>query len=173
MRWQTHQLGGAAAWLGACAPLHPAALTLAGGTVIAALSAPGCDIDVSTSKIARAHRWAWRVVRLAGRHREGPCHSLLTAAFAGLAAMIPVGWIAAWPLWAGLAVFTGLASHILLDGFTESPVRMLWPAPWLIHLAWPSWLRCRVGGLGELAWRVLLTAGLVWLAWHAITGARP
>lgn len=73
-------------------------------------------------------RVAW-LVSLLGEHRQGPCHSLLCLPLPGLAALIPILWIAAWPLWIPLAVMAGLASHILLDLANKKPVRLLWPLP--------------------------------------------
>jgi hypothetical protein len=151
----THIAGGAAAWLGPCAVIHPAPATIAGGAVIAGVCAPWCDIDnlgawaKRTKRGLRRRRRAgktiwqlnlirWRahpirgrlsaLIALAGPHRQGPCHSLLTALCAGAGlAWAPALWWAGWPAWAGAALAAGLCSHILLDLANEKPVRALWP----------------------------------------------
>jgi hypothetical protein len=79
--------------------------------------------------------------------------------------VLPLAWWPAWPLWAAGAVLCGWWSHLALDLANEDPVMLLWPWPRLFH-GLPCLLRCRVGGLGELAWRAALIISAVVIGLH-------
>ena len=169
----THIAGGFTAGTAACIPLpamHGATAVLF--AAVAAVAAPWPDLDnFGTWSRTRPgvffdwhiHPVKYRISRALaplGRHREGPAHSLAGAAAAGAVLTTPMMAWAWWPWWAGLAAFVGLVSHLLLDLMTLSPVRVLWPAGWLIH-GLPRGLRVRVGGGGEVLVLVLLVAAAV------------
>ncbi len=75
------------------------------------------DIDVKSSKFG--NRWYFRPLQWVVRHR-GIFHSLF---FAVLISLI-IGGI---NLWVGFGFFVGYLSHLFLDCFTRSGVRLFWP----------------------------------------------
>jgi membrane-bound metal-dependent hydrolase YbcI (DUF457 family) len=174
----THSAFGAACWLGGAYLARAGHVAEAAGAVAAAVAAPWCDIDNvgawgSRRKGALGVRWRKHPVRyrvalavsVFGKHRQGPAHSLLVAPLLGVLAALPHARWAWWPLWAGAAISTGLASHILLDLANKRPVRLLWP--WDLEA---GGLGVPVGGAAELLLvRPLLLAALIgegWLAFH-------
>lgn len=193
MNRPTHVAGGCAGWLGVSLLVHPSALAILAGTVLAGAVAPLNDIDNlgawsrrkkrgifkarrrgKTYRRVQLVRWrrhpvksrlSW-LITLLGKHREGPCHSLLIVVPFGLAFLLPVLWLTWWPLWLGPAVAVGLASHVGLDLLNERPVKVFWPFPLLVY-----GLGLRVGKVGETRLiRPLCMAAVPVLFWLTIRG---
>lgn len=189
MRAATHQLGGVTAWAGLCAVARPAAAVVIGGCLIAGVTAPLPDSDnlgtwarrrrkrkrrrgqfrVQVLPNRKAHPARWLLARFLtefGTHRRGPCHSLTGGVMFAALWCLPAAWNPVWPLWTALAALTGWWSHLALDLANEDPVMLLWPWPRLFH-GLPGWLRCRVGGPGEIRWDFLLLTAGVLAVFHA------
>jgi len=75
------------------------------------------DIDAWNSRVG--NRWYLRPLQWVTRHR-GVLHSL---ALALLLSLIVGGF----DLWAGFGFFVGYVSHLFLDCFTLSGVKLFWP----------------------------------------------
>jgi len=75
------------------------------------------DIDAWNSKIG--NHWYLRVFQFFTRHR-GVLHSLVAGVFLSLT----LGSVS---LWAGFGFFVGYLSHLFLDCFTLSGVKLFWP----------------------------------------------
>jgi inner membrane protein len=84
------------------------------------------DLDLVTNPIWGA---PWGLPTASIYAHRGAAHSLFTALLAGLIAAIFHKGLRARPLTAGVAVGSAMASHGLLDMFTDfgSPVAYLWP----------------------------------------------
>lgn len=80
------------------------------------------DIDIKNSKFG--NRWYFRPLQWMTRHR-GVLHSL----FFGLLLSLVVG---SFNLWAGFGFFVGYVSHLFLDCWTKSGVRLFWPFGWKV-----------------------------------------
>lgn len=183
MRGRTHSLGGALAALSTCLLIRPAPVIVAGMTVTAFVAAPWPDLDnlgtwsrrvklgrgpVARHIIIRKHPFkraaSWIVTRW-GSHRRGPAHSLAGGVIAAGAWAAPAAILTWWPLWLPAGVLIGWWSHLFLDLLNDRPVALFWPHPALVHGLPPS-LRCRVGGKGEIAWTVVIVAGLAECVLH-------
>ena len=81
------------------------------------LSTAFVDIDIKNSKFG--NRWYFRPLQWMTKHR-GILHSLI---FALLLSLI----VGSFSLWAGFGFFIGYLSHLFLDCFTKSGVRLFWP----------------------------------------------
>jgi len=75
------------------------------------------DVDIKNSKAG--NRWYLRPFQWLTRHR-GVMHSLVV----GLLLSLILGSVS---LWAGFGFFVGYVSHLFLDCFTKSGVRLFWP----------------------------------------------
>ncbi len=183
MRAPTHSLGGLTAALGICLLIRPggAATAIMAGAAFAA--APWPDLDnlgtwsarrklgrgfLAKRIIVRRHpakrAASWIVCRF-GSHRRGPLHSLAGGVIAAGAWAVPAAFLPWWPLAWPAGVLIGWWSHLALDLANQQPIALFWPRPGLVH-GLPSWLRCRVGGPGEVVWCVGLLAGLVECVLH-------
>jgi len=81
------------------------------------LGAAFVDIDEGNSKLGK--RWFFRPLQWLSKHR-GILHTLFLAVLLSCI----VGMVS---LWGGFGFFVGYISHLLLDCFTKSGVRILWP----------------------------------------------
>jgi len=80
------------------------------------------DIDIKNSKFG--NHWYFRPLQWFTKHR-GFLHSLIFALFSSLI----IGGI---NLWAGFGFFVGYISHLFLDCWTKSGIRLFWPFKWKI-----------------------------------------
>ncbi len=80
------------------------------------------DIDAETSRAG--NRWYLRPFQWVTKHR-GVIHSLIFALFLSLV-------VASVSQWAGFGFFVGYISHLFLDCWTKSGVKLLWPLGWKI-----------------------------------------
>jgi inner membrane protein len=80
------------------------------------------DIDAETSRAG--NRWYLRPFQWLTKHR-GFIHSI----FVGLILSLIVASV---DNWAGFGFFVGYVSHLLMDCFTKSGVRLFWPLRWKI-----------------------------------------
>lgn len=183
MRAATHCAGAVLAALGVSLAVRPGAASVLGMAGMAFLSAPWPDLDnlgtwsrrrkLGKGPLARqftvrrhpAKRVASWVVTRFGSHRRGPFHSLVGGLIAAGAWAVPAAFWPAWPLAWPAGVLIGWWSHLALDLTNRQPIALLWPLPGLVH-GLPGWLRCKVGGWGEIAWCVLIAAGLVECVLH-------
>ena len=78
------------------------------------------DIDVKSSKFG--NHWYFRPLQWLTRHR-GFLHSLTAGLLLSL-------FIALISKWAGFGFFVGYLSHLFLDCFTKSGIRLFWPFDW-------------------------------------------
>jgi inner membrane protein len=109
------------------------------------------DIDSRKSKMGKG--WWFRPIQWFVRHR-GIFHSLL---FGLLVSVI----IAAIHAWAGVGFFVGYLSHLFMDCFTRSGVKVFWPVyDNKISFGW-----VRSGGVAEDVIFVLLLLLDLWLVW--------
>jgi len=90
--------------------------------VFVLLAAAFVDIDAHGSIFG--NRWYFRPLQWLTRHR-GIVHSLI---FALLLSLV----IASVSQWAGFGFFVGYISHLFLDCWTKSGVKLLWPLGWKI-----------------------------------------
>ena len=81
------------------------------------------DIDIGNSKFG--NHWFFRPLQWVTKHR-GVLHSV----FVGLLLSLILGSVS---LWAGFGFFVGYVSHLFLDCFTRSGVRLFWPLSWKIR----------------------------------------
>lgn len=81
------------------------------------LSSAFVDIDEKNSKVGKF--FFFRPIQFFFRHR-GFFHSILACLIFSLA-------IAFFSKWAGFGFFVGYFSHLILDSFTYSGVRLFWP----------------------------------------------
>jgi hypothetical protein len=178
-------------WSGAALVLGAPAPVAVGGATLAAVAAPQCDLDnlgawsrvtKSPKRKEKPVRWALSKVGVATHrhpvryrialiltafapHRQGPAHSVITAAVAGVLLTLPMLAWPVWPWWTGAAAATGLISHIVLDLANEDPVRVFYPFGPLVY-----GLGIKVGK----AWEILVirpgcyaaALGLLWLTLH-------
>ena len=75
------------------------------------------DIDIKNSKFG--NHWYFRPLQWVTKHR-GVLHSLVF----GLVLSLVIGGV---NLWAGFGFFVGYVSHLFLDCFTKSGIRLFWP----------------------------------------------
>lgn len=166
MMGRTHQLGGAALWLGTTAVLPVPPLAVAAGVPVAAWFALWPDLDHPQAKLARSlgpvtYLLAVRVERAFGGHRAGT-HSLLVGAplcglLGGLLALsVGIPTVLATDVSAAIlgpavtvlaaASFVGALSHTLLDcltcncgGCDDRPRRTPWDGRHKagVELWWP------------------------------------
>jgi inner membrane protein len=109
------------------------------------------DIDSRNSKMGK--RFYFRPIQWIVKHR-GIFHSLL---FGLLISVI----IAAVHSWAGVGFFVGYVSHLFMDCFTRSGVKVFWPVyNKKISFGW-----VRSGGVAEDVIFVLLLLLNLWLVW--------
>ena len=80
------------------------------------------DIDIKNSKFG--NRWYFRPLQWLTKHR-GFLHSLVSALILSLV----VGGV---NLWAGFGFFVGYISHLFLDCWTKSGIKLFWPFNWKI-----------------------------------------
>jgi len=134
----------------------------------------------------------WGLVYGSGLGHRGVTHSLLFAALASFLVAALLAHRRACGLWAGFAfLFIAIASHPLLDAFTDggSGVALLWP--WSNHRFFFPWRPIRVSPLsvtrlmGARGWQVLLSelryvwlpcasvAMCLWLGRRALWPAQP
>ena len=81
------------------------------------LAAAFVDVDVKNSSFG--NRWYFRPLQWIVKHR-GVLHSLFFGVFLSLI----LGSVS---LWAGFGFFVGYVSHLFLDCWTKSGVRLFWP----------------------------------------------
>ena len=86
------------------------------------LSTVFVDIDIKNSKFG--NHWYFRPLQWITKHR-GFLHSLI---FAILSSLV----IGSLNLWAGFGFFVGYISHLFLDCWTKSGIRLFWPFKWKI-----------------------------------------
>lgn len=86
------------------------------------LSTAFVDIDVRSSSLG--NRWYFRPLQWVVNHR-GVFHSLFFGLFLSLI-------IGSFILWGGFGFFVGYVSHLFLDCWTRSGVRLFWPLKWKI-----------------------------------------
>jgi inner membrane protein len=75
------------------------------------------DIDVKSSSFG--NRWYFRPLQWFVKHR-GVFHSLVFGVFVSLV-------VGVFSLWGGFGFFVGYVSHLFLDCWTKSGVRLFWP----------------------------------------------
>lgn len=80
------------------------------------------DIDIKNSKFG--NHWYFRPLQWTTKHR-GVIHSLFAAVLLSLV-------IGSFNLWAGFGFFVGYLSHLFLDCWTKSGMRLFWPLRWKI-----------------------------------------
>jgi inner membrane protein len=81
-------------------------------------------VDVDVGKSSFGNRWYFRPLQWVVKHR-GVFHSL----FFGLFLSLIVGAVS---LWGGFGFFVGYLSHLFLDCWTKSGVRLFWPLRWRV-----------------------------------------
>jgi len=81
------------------------------------LSTVFVDIDIKNSRFG--NRWYFRPLQWVTSHR-GVLHSLVACVLISLI-------VGSFNLWAGFGFFVGYVSHLFLDCFTLSGVRLFWP----------------------------------------------
>lgn len=111
------------------------------------LGAGFVDIDAKNSKFG--NHWYFRPIQWFVKHR-GFLHSLI----AGLIFSLVIGVV---NLWAGFGFFVGYVSHLFLDCFTKSGVRLFWPFKFKIK----GFIRS--GGMIEDVVFVLLLLGNIFI----------
>jgi inner membrane protein len=90
--------------------------------VFVLLAAVFVDIDIKSSSFGS--RWYFRPLQWVVKHR-GVFHSLFFALFLSLV-------IGSLSLWGGFGFFVGYLSHLFLDCWTKSGVKLLWPLKWRV-----------------------------------------
>lgn len=105
------------------------------------------DIDAKGSKFG--NHWYFRPLQWITKHR-GFVHSLI----AGLIFSLMIGLI---NLWGGFGFFIGYISHLFLDCFTKSGVKLFWPFKFKIKGF------VRSGGMVEDVIFVLLLLGNIFV----------
>ena len=80
------------------------------------------DIDIKNSRFG--NRWYFRPLQFLVRHR-GLIHSL----FFGVLLSLILGSVS---LWGGFGFFVGYLSHLFLDCWTKSGVKLFWPFRWKV-----------------------------------------
>jgi membrane-bound metal-dependent hydrolase YbcI (DUF457 family) len=132
MMGHTHWVIGVATWLGILAftAVSHAPAVVFGGTVIAAVAALCADIDTKNSMASKAlgpitGAVSYLIRTLFGGHRK-ITHSILGMILiaTGVYAMTHAFH---WPVWIGLAILAGWASHIGSDMLTREGCPLLWP----------------------------------------------
>ena len=92
-------------------------------TLVFVLLATGfVDIDIKNSRAG--NRWYLRPFQFFTKHR-GLVHSLFVALLLSLI-------LASVSQWAGFGFFVGYLSHLFLDCFTLSGVKLFWPFGWKV-----------------------------------------
>jgi len=112
------------------------------------------DIDAKSSKFG--NHWYFRPLQWITKHR-GFLHSLI----AGLIFSLVIMSI---NLWAGFGFFVGYISHLFLDCFTKSGVRLFWPFKFKIKGF------VRSGGIIEDVVFVLLLLGNIFIVGRLFFG---
>ena len=112
------------------------------------------DIDAKSSKFG--NHWYFRPLQWITKHR-GFLHSLI----AGVIFSLVIGAI---NLWAGFGFFVGYVSHLFLDCFTKSGVRLFWPFKFKIKGF------VRSGGMIEDIVFVLLLLGNIFIVGRLFFG---
>lgn len=118
------------------------------------LAAAFVDIDIKNSKAG--NHWYLRSLQWFTKHR-GMLHSLF---FALLISLIVAGI----DNWAGFGFFVGYMSHLFLDCFTKSGVRLFWPFSWKVRGFVKS------GGIVEQVVFVLLLLGDIFVVGKIVFG---
>ena len=112
------------------------------------------DVDIKNSKAG--NRWFFRPLQFMTKHR-GVLHSL----FLGLFLSLVIGAVS---LWAGFGFFVGYISHLFLDCWTKSGVRIFWP----LKLKIKGFVRS--GGIFEQVVFVLLLLGDIFVVGKVVLG---
>jgi len=112
------------------------------------------DVDIKNSKVGQG--WYLRPLQWLTKHR-GVLHSLVV----GLLLSLFVGGVS---LWAGFGFFVGYMSHLFLDCFTLSGVRLFWPLKFKVKGFVKS------GGIVEQVLFVLLLLGNIFVVGKVIFG---
>ena len=91
--------------------------------VFVLLAAAFVDVDVKSSSFG--NRWYFRPLQFLIKHR-GFIHSL----FFGVLLSLILGSVS---LWWGFGFFVGYLSHLFLDCWTKSGVKLFWPFRWRVR----------------------------------------
>ena len=111
------------------------------------------DIDIKNSRFG--NRWYFRPLQWMTRHR-GVLHSLVACVFLSLV-------VGSFSLWAGFGFFVGYISHLFLDCWTVSGIKLFWPFKFKIKGFVKS------GGIvEEVVFVLLLLGNLAWVIWRII-----
>ena len=113
MLFRTHVVFSLAVWFSLSYFLEMPLFVL----VFVLLASVFVDIDVGSSSFG--NRWYFRPLQWIVKHR-GVFHSL----FFGLLLSLILGSVT---LWGGFGFFVGYVSHLFLDCWTKSGVRLFWP----------------------------------------------